>query len=111
MELNTRGLSALLLKNGNEDRNMCSLNSILQLLRIIPEFLAELEAWAHVSPLLNSLYSTLNECGTGKSVSARSVRHNLAVMTQRPLDSGAQQDAMELFSYLLDHCPNENFFF
>ena len=111
MELSSGGPPALLLSNGKEDRNMCSLNSILQLLRMVPDFLVELEAWGQVSPLLNSLHSTLRKCGTGETVSALSVRHHLAHATQRPLNSGAQQDTLELFSYLLEHCPNQIFVF
>ena len=90
---------------------MCSLNSNLQLLRHIPEFCNELNNWKMVTPLLQSLESILSQCGTTNLVSASTLRHHLASVTNKPLNSGAQYDTMELFNYLLDHCPSELFSF
>ena len=102
---------SLLLKNGGSDKNMCSLNSNLQLLRHIPEFCNELNNWKMVNPLLQSLELILSQCGTTNLVSASTLRHHLAAVTNKPLNSGAQYDTMELFNYLLDHCPSELFSF
>ena len=64
-----------------------------------------------VTPLLQSLELILSQCGTSNLVSASILRHHLAAVTKKPLNSGAQYDTMELFNYLLDHCPSELFSF
>ena len=51
----------LLLKNGGQDKNMCSLNSILQLLQNIPEFLMELQGWSNTSAIINELINQSND--------------------------------------------------
>merc|ERR1712148_129910 len=101
----------LLLKNGGGDRNMCSLNSNLQLLRHVPEFVSELISWRSVSPLLDSLHMILSKCGTLSVVSASTLRYHLEAVTNKPLNSGEQHDTMEFLNFLLDNCPNTFFSF
>ena len=101
---------SLLLRNGGEDRNVCSLNSVLQLLRHIPEFLAELHLQRNSSPLLQTLNNILTCCGSDLPKSAWKLRKELAEATARPeLNSGHQLDTIELFGYLLNFCPNDVF--
>ena len=102
---------SLLLTNGAEDRNMCSLNSTLQLMRHIPEFLEKLKEWDNVTPLLTSLNYILSKCGTNRVISASPLREHLAKSTGRPLNDGNQYDTVELLGYLLDKCPNDLFNF
>ena len=104
-------LPPLLLRNGRVHRNLCSLNSILQFLRHIPEFLAELANWENASPLLNELRQVLSTTGKNQVASALELRKSLAQATGLPLNSGAQYDTVELFSYLLEHCPSQLFNF
>ena len=101
----------LLLKNGGIDRNMCSLNSNVQLLRHIPEFCSDLSNWTAASPLLKTLENIFSRCGTSELVSALPLRRQLAEVTGKPLNTGAQHDTIELLSYLLDHCPSYLFSF
>ena len=103
--------SSLLLKNGGKERNMCCLNSILQLLRHIPEFLIELEHWEKASPLLHELNIIPSCCGSSQPSSASRLRQLLAEATGRRLNSGNQHDTVELLGYLLNHCPSELFHF
>ena len=56
----------LLLRNGDADQNMCSLNSNLQLPRRVPNFVSELNVWKDSSDMINALidifsYSALND--------------------------------------------------
>ena len=104
-------LPQLLLRNDKVHRNLCSLNSILQLLRHIPEFLSQLSEWKNASPILNELSQVLSKTGRNEVTSALQVRHLLAQATGQPLNSGAQYDTVELFSFLLEHCPSELFTF
>ena len=101
----------LLLKNGGIEKNMCSLNSNIQLLRHIPEFCSDLPNWTAASPLLKSLEKILSKCGTSELVSALPLRRLLAEVTGKPLNTGAQNDTIELLGYLLDHCPSQLFQF
>ena len=104
-------LPQLLLRNDKVHRNLCSLNSILQLLRHIPEFLSQLSEWKNASPILIELSQVLSKTGRNEVTSALQVRHLLAQATGQPLNSGAQYDTVELFSYLLEHCPSQLFTF
>ena len=63
-------LTPLLLKNGGNERNMCSLNSNLQLLRHIPELMVELNNRQNESALLSTLHSILKTCGNLQTSSA-----------------------------------------
>lgn len=107
----TLPIAPLLLKNGGVDRNMCSLNSNLQILRHIPEFIAELRQLQNTSELIISLSSVLSHCGSYQSTSALLLRENLARATGRDFNSGAQNDTVELLSYLLDHSSSKLFYF
>ena len=97
----------LLLTNGGHDKNMCSLNSNLQLLRRVPEFVALVKHSQNDNPLLNSLSSIFSKCGTSQIISASLLRQHLARVTGEPLASGIQHDTVEMLNYLLDHldCP------
>ena len=89
---------------------MCSLNSVLQLLRHTPEFLVELHLWKDRSPLLQTLNNILTSCGSDIPKSALKLRKELAEAAARPeLNSGQQLDTIELFGYLLNFCPNDMF--
>ena len=101
----------LLLKNGDEHRNMCSLNSNLQILRHVPEFVSNLDQHKNDSVLCNILFSILSNTGSHQHQSALLLREILANVTQRDLNSGAQNDTVELLSYILDHCPTDLFYF
>ena len=101
----------LLLKNGDEHRNMCSLNSNLQILRHVPEFVSNLDQHKNDSVLCNILFSILSKTGSHQHQSALLLREILANVTQRDLNSGAQNDTVELLSYILDHCPTDLFHF
>ena len=103
--------SSLLLRNGGCDKNMCSLNSNIQLLRHIPEFQHEIKSWETVTPLLNALNQIFSRVGTGKIISASILRECLAQETGRPVNNGNQWDTVELLGYLLDHCPSDLFDF
>ena len=102
---------ALLLKNGGRERNMCSLNSIIQLLRHMPEFKVKISNLKKASPIHFILHSIISNCGTGILDSALALRGYLAQAANQPLNSGAQYDTIELFTYLLNHIPNELFQF
>ena len=102
---------SLLLKNGGKDRNMCSLNSVLQLLRHTPEFVSELHHWKDSTQLLQILNNILTSCGSDMQRSASTLRQELAEATARPdLNSGQQLDTIEVFGYLLNFCPNHMFY-
>ena len=58
----------LLLRNGEADQNMCSLNSNLQLLRRVPNFISELSAWKDSSDLINALNYIFSHSGTTQPV-------------------------------------------
>ena len=88
---------------------MCSLNSIIQLLRHIPEFQNEIKSWGTVTPLLTALNQIFSRVGTGKIISASILREHLAHETGRPINNGNQWDTVELLGYLLDHCPSNLF--
>ena len=103
--------SSLLLRNGGCDKNMCSLNSNIQLLRHIPEFQHEIKSWETVTPLLNAINQIFSRVGTGKIISASILRECLAQETGRPVNNGNQWDTVELLGYLLDHCPSNLFDF
>ena len=93
---------SLLLKNGGSDRNMCSLNSPIQLLKHIPEFVETIHSLESKSAIFSVFSSILLNCGTDFPVSASLLRQLLANAVAKPLDSGAQHDTVELLSYLLD---------
>ena len=93
----------LLLKNGGQDKNMCSLNSVLQLLQNIPEFCTELLGWHNTSPVINELIKILCQRNKFAPISALELRRLLALATNQPLNSGVQNDTIALFSYILDH--------
>ena len=109
--MSTQQLPSLLLMNGGSDRNMCSLNSNIQLLRHIPEFVARIQASNSQSPLFNVLTAMFQQCGSNIPVSASVLRQIMASQVGIPLDSGAQQDTVELLGYLLQICPSELFSF
>ena len=96
----------LLLCNGGVNKNMCSLNSVLQLLGNIQEFCAQVQEWRQTSLLIDELIDIL--CKRDKTVpkSALELRRLLALATNIPLNSGIQHDTVELFSFLLDYVPN-----
>ena len=104
-------LPFLLLKNGGSDRNVCSLNSNIQMFRHIPEFVELIHGLERESAIFGVLSSIFHNCGSNLSISASLLRQLLAKAVQRPLDSGAQYDAVELLSYLLNVCPAELFTF
>ena len=97
------------LRNGPEDKNMCSLNSIIQLLRHIPEFQHQLQDWRSTSTVIDSLLFIIAKQGSKSPVSAVPLRQHLAHVTGRNLNSGEQQDTVELLGYLLNHCPSDLF--
>ena len=90
---------------------MCSLNSIVQLLRHIPEFVNQLNNWNHISDITNSLIYIFSQQGSESPVSAIRLRQHLANTTGNDLNSGEQQDTIELLGFLLEHCPNNLFVF
>ena len=94
---------------------MCSLNSIVQLLRHIPEFVNQLNNWNHISDVTNSLIFILSKQGSQSPVSALRLRQDLANIHGSSLNSGEQQDPVELLGFLLEHehkhCPNSLFVF
>ena len=90
---------------------MCSLNSIVQLLRHIPEFLSQLNDWKNTSGIVDSLLNILSKQGSQFPVSALALRQQLAITTGNDLNSGAQQDTVELLGYLLNYCPHDLFLF
>ena len=101
----------LRLKNGGDDTNLCSLNSIIQLLHSIPGFLTQLHEVQAASPLLNELWSILTKTGSQVATSALELRRLLALETNLPLNTGGQHDTIELFNYLLDYIPSSLFKF
>ena len=90
---------------------MCSLNSVVQLLRHVPNFVQDLPNWQEGSELMSALSSVISNCGSPLPCSALTLRENLARSTNRDFNSGAQHDTVELLGYLLDHCPSELFYF
>ena len=106
---------SLPLKNGGEEKNMCSLNSIVQLLRHIPEFVNQLNKWNNISDVTNSLIYILSKQGSQSPVSALRLRQDLANIHGSSLNSGEHQDPVELLGFLLEHehkhCPNSLFVF
>ena len=97
----------LLLKNDKMNRNMCSLNSNLQLLRHIPEFQSEMVKFRRISPLMDALIHILARTGTYEHLSASTLRKCLAEFTNIPdLNSGSQHDTVELLNFLLNCIPN-----
>ena len=104
-------LPSLLLTNGGSDRNMCSLNSNIQLLRHVPEFIQVIHGLENQSAIMNVLSNIFHKCGTCVPLSASLLRQLLANAVQKPLDSGAQYDCVELLDHLLDICPSELFSF
>ena len=111
MVMASQAFRILLLKNGGHDKNMCSLNSIIQLLRHVPEFVSEIDNMQNQSALLSVLSNLFSHCGTQSSISASLLRQLMATHVGRPIDSGVQNDTVELLNYLLDICPNEIFHF
>ena len=105
-------LPPLLLKNGGADRNMCSLNSNIQLLRHVPEFCDEVQSSANDSALLDVLNYLLSRVGTKQVSSASMLREVLGqVSNQNRFNSGVQQDTVELLNFLLDHSHHNLFSF
>merc|ERR1712074_363766 len=105
-------LPSLLLKNGGQsDRNMCSLNSNIQLLRHIPEFTSVIHSMQNESALFSVISSIFSQCGSDIPISASLFRQLVATQVGIPLDSGAQYDTVEILNYLLDVFPNELFHF
>ena len=84
MDQPTPEILPLLLKNGGQDVFMCSLNSILQLLRHIPEFMSALGNCQEDSALVSTLHSILSNCGRLQPCSALLLREILAQVTQNP---------------------------
>ena len=109
--MNQSAIPPLLLKNGERERNMCSLNSVIQLLRHVPSFVQDLPNWQDGSELMSALSSIISNCGSLLPCSALTLRENLARSANRDFNSGAQHDTVELLGYLLDHCPSELFYF
>ena len=109
--MNQCAIPPLLLKNGERERNMCSLNSVIQLLRHVPSFVQDLPNWQDGSELMSALSSIISNCGSLLPCSALTLRENLARSANRDFNSGAQHDTVELLGYLLDHCPSELFYF
>ena len=97
----------LLLTNGGHDKNMCSLNSNLQLLRHVPELVTEIKRSENDNPLIHELSNIFSRCGNSQIISASLLRRYLAQVTGEPLANGQQNDTVELLNYLLDHldCP------
>ena len=93
MALQHQMISPLLLKNGGQEANMCCLNSVLQLLRHVPEFLSELETLRETSALMNTLHSILSQCGSLQPSSALLLRDILAV-TNTDISSRGQNDSV-----------------
>ena len=83
---------------------MCSLNSNLQLLRHVPEFMNELKNIQDESALVSTLHSILSTCGNLQPSSAILLRDILAQTTGRNFNTGDQNDTVELLNYLLDNC-------
>ena len=71
----------LLLKNGGQDKNMCSLNSVLQLLQNIQEFCTELKGWNNTSPIINELIRICCQRNRTAPISALELRRLLALAT------------------------------
>ena len=65
----------------------------------------------NTSPILFILHNIISNCGTGINDSALALRGHLAQAANQPLNSGAQYDTMELFTYLLNHIPSDLFQF
>merc|ERR1711888_579454 len=86
-------------------------DSVLQLLRHVPEFLEELEIFRETSALMSTLHSIFSNCGSLQSISALFLRDILAQVTNTKINSGGQKDTVELLSFLLNHCPSELFDF
>ena len=101
----------ILLCNGGVNKNMCSLNSVLQLLGNIQEFCAQVQEWKNTSLLINELIDILCKRDKAAPRSALELRRLLALAANTPLNSGIQQDTVELFGFLLDHVPNGLFCF
>ena len=110
MALQHQMISPLLLKNGGQEANMCCLNSVLQLLRHVPEFLSELETLRETSALMNTLHSILSQCGSLQPSSALLLRDILAV-TNTDISSRGQNDSAQLLGFILNHCPSDIFDF
>ena len=89
--------SALLLQNDirGPDKNLCFVNSTLQILRVVPEFRQRLFG-NHFQVLLKNI---LEKEGTGYSVSASPVRRLLGKSILQ-YASNAQQDAAEFLQHL-----------
>ena len=104
-------ITPLLLKNGGPDKNMCSLNSVLQSLQNIPEFCTELLGWKNTSAIIDELIKIICQRNQTAPISALELRRLLALATNQPLNSGVQNDTIELFSYILDHTPSRLFCF
>ena len=100
----------LLLEN-NRGENLCSLNSIIQILHSIPEFHTQLLELGNASTLLTELKRLISNAGSNMAISALELRRLLALESNMPLNSGDQQDTFELFNYLLDYVPSELFNF
>ena len=101
----------LLLKNGGVDKNLCSLNSVIQILNYIPEFQSQLQELGDATDLIKELRKILSHAGSSDAISALELRRLMAQATGTPLNSGAQHDTIELFGYLLDHIPSQLFCF
>ena len=102
----------LLLKNGGDDRNLCSLNSLIQFLHSIPEFHKDLSELGDASPIIKEIQYILSNAGSNIPISALELRRLLALESQSPLlNSGAQHDTVELLGYLLDYIPSHLFNF
>ena len=101
----------LLLKNGGEDKNLCSLNSIIQLLHSIPIIHNQLLELGDASALIQELRKVISNAGSPVPISALELRRFLALASNSPLNTGAQHDTVELFTHLLDHIPSGLFNF
>ena len=90
---------------------MCFLNSIVQILRQVPEYLNELETLRITSQALNSLHMLYQNCGSNNPVSAMPFRQQLANATRKNINSGGQHDVMEILGFILNLRPTNIFRF
>ena len=75
----------LLLKNGGDDRNLCSLNSIIQFLHSIPEFHKDLSELGDATPIIKEVQFILSNAGSDIPISALELRRLLALESHCPL--------------------------
>ena len=93
------GLRPLLLRNavGTVDQNACFSNSIIQILRRIPEFKNAILALPPQTMVHLHLKKIFETEGTNNIISTSQLRR----ATGRPFASGNQQDCLEFFNKLI----------